>query len=133
MVSAGQMLNMRLFFLIWSVCLLILPACKQRLPDGVMDEQKMVRVLADLHTIDGYMSTLRFSDTVRTSGTGFYNTVYKHHNISRSVFEKSLEYYSKNPALLDSLYGQAEDILKAREARLYKIEEEEQRKMMKSK
>ncbi len=126
-------LTLRFVILAGAVCVFILSACNQKLPEGVIDEQKMVNVLADLHTIDGYMSTMRFTDSVRESGAEFYAAVYKHHHINRAIFEKSLKYYSKDLSLLDSLYNQADDTLKAREAKLYKIQEDQQRKMMQSK
>ncbi|MHB1179638.1 MAG: hypothetical protein ACYCZO_15075, partial [Daejeonella sp.] len=55
------------------VCLIFLSACGQkRLPDGIIDETRMVRIMADLHTIDGYMSSLMSTDTLRMAGKNYY-------------------------------------------------------------
>lgn len=98
-------------------------------PKDIIEEQKMVRVLADLHTIDGYISTLMYTDTLRVAGKNYYATVYKKHNISKSTFEKSLKYYSMQPVLLDSMYSKVEIILKKKEEQLNKIQQVKQKKL----
>lgn len=112
----------------------ILTACqKNQPPDGVLDEQRMVSVLADLTVIDGYMSTLMYTDSLRISGKNFYATVYKHHNISKETFENSMKYYSSQPVLLDSMYSRVARKLEAKEKVLNKIQMKEQFKKVLSK
>lgn len=111
------------------LCLFSLSACNnEKLPAGVLDERKMVNVLADLSIIDGYMSTLMYSDTLRIQGKNYYATVYKNHNISKAVFDKSMKYYSTQPVLLDSMYSKVTRKLEAKEKRLNKIRELEDKK-----
>ncbi len=115
-----QLLLLNLFFL---------AACASKpLPEGVLEEQKMVNVLADLSVIDGYMSTLMYTDSLRILGKNYYATVYKNHNISKAVFDKSMKYYSNQPVLLDSMYSKVTKRLEAKEKRLNKIRELEERK-----
>lgn len=97
-------------------------------PQGILDEKQMVNVLADLSVIDGYMSTLLYTDSLRMQGKNYYSTVYKNHNTSKAVFDKSMRYYSTKPALLDSMYSEVNRKLEAKEKRLNKIYELEQRK-----
>ena len=107
--------------------LLLLTACqKNKLPEGVLDEQRMINVLADLSVIDGYMSSLMYTDTLRIEGRSYYATVYKNHNISKEVFDKSLKYYSNQPVLLDSMYSKVTRKLEAKERYLNKIQMKEQ-------
>ena len=107
--------------------LLLLTACqKNKLPEGVLDEQRMINVLADLSVIDGYMSSLMYTDTLRIEGRSYYATVYKNHNISREIFDKSLKYYSNQPVLLDSMYSKVTRKLEAKERYLNKIQMKEQ-------
>ena len=107
--------------------LLLLTACqKNKLPEGVLDEQRMINVLADLSVIDGYMSSLMYTDTLRIEGRSYYATVYKNHNISKEVFDKSLKYYSNQPVLLDSMYSKVTRKLEAKERFLNKIQMKEQ-------
>ena len=89
----------------------------------------MVGVLADLHTIDGYMSTLMYSDSLRVAGKNYYAAVYKKHKISKSRFEESLKYYSMQPELLDSMYSKVQIILNKKEETLNKIQELKQKKL----
>ena len=115
----------RLYFLL--LPLLILTSCNQsKLPEGVLDEQRMINVLADLSVIDGYMSSLMYTDTLRIEGRSYYATVYKNHNISKEVFDKSLKYYSNQPVLLDSMYSKVTRKLEAKERYLNKIQMNEQ-------
>ena len=107
--------------------LLLLTACqKNKLPEGVLDEQRMINVLADISVVDGYMSTLMYTDTLRIEGRSYYATVYKNHNISREVFDKSLKYYSNQPVLLDSMYSKVTRKLEAKERFLNKVQMKEQ-------
>lgn len=109
--------------------LFLLTAChNNKLPEGVLDEQKMINVLADLSVIDGYMSTLLYTDTLRIEGKNYYATVYKNHKISKAVFDKSLKYYSTQPVLLDSMYSKVIRKLDAKEKVLNKIQAKEQLK-----
>jgi len=120
-----QMKALKLLF----VSMVFLSACGQKkIPEGIIDERKMVRVLADLHTIDGYMSSLMSLDTLRIAGNKHYAAVYKNYNIDKPVFEKSLKYYSMQPVLLDSMYSRVDNILKWRASNLAKIQEAKQKK-----
>jgi len=109
--------------------LILLTACNSnRLPEGVLEEQKMVNVLTDLTVIDGYMSSLMYTDTLRIEGKNYYATVYKNHNITRAVFDKSMKYYSTQPVLLDSMYSKVTKKLELKEKRYNKIQEQKQKK-----
>lgn len=102
--------------------LFFLLGCEQnKRPEGILDEKRMVAVLSDLHIMDGYISTLDYSDSLRITGKNYYATIYKKHNISRNTYEKSLRYYSMQPALLDSMYTQVENIIFKKEIKLNKV------------
>lgn len=110
-------------FKLFIIGLLLIAACKDNeLPENLIDEQKMVRIIADLHIIDGYMASLVYNDSTRINGKNFYATVYKSHNTTRAEYEKSLKYYSLDPVRLDSMYNRVEDLLAAKERKLNKIQ-----------
>jgi hypothetical protein len=103
--------------------LLVIAACRDKdIPQNLIEEQKMVQIIADLHIIDGYMATLIYTDSTRINGKNFYATVYKSHNTTRAEYEKSLKYYSMNPVLLDSMYNHVEALLADKERKLNKIQ-----------
>ncbi|SKB33618.1 DUF4296 domain-containing protein [Daejeonella lutea] len=116
-----------IFILLLSI--FMLTACRRHAaPEGILEEKQMVEVLTDLSVVDGYMATLLYSDTLRIQGKNYYATVYKNHNTSKAVFDKSMKYYSLQPVLLDSMYSKVSKRLEAKEKRLNKIYELEQRK-----
>lgn len=110
-------------FKLFIIGLFLITSCKDNeIPKDLITEQKMIRIIADLHIIDGYMATLVYTDSTRINGKNFYATVYKSHNITRAEYEKSLKYYSMDPVRLDSMYNRVEDLLANKERKLNKIQ-----------
>ena len=109
----------KLLFLI----VLLLFGCKQeKIPDDIIDQKKMILIMADLHTMDGYMSTIIYNDTTRKNSKNLYATIYKTHNTTAALYEKSLKYYSMKPALLDTMYNKVQAILDEKEHKLNRAE-----------
>jgi len=75
----------------------------------------MILIMADLHTMDGYMSTIIYNDTLRQNNKHLYATIYKTYNITPELYEKSLKYYSMKPAMLDTMYNRVQAILDEKE------------------
>ena len=114
--------------------LLLLSSCKlNETPKDIIERQKMVRIMADLHVMDGYMASLVYTDTMRVSGKNFYATVYNSHNTTKAIYEKSLKYYSMDPILLDSMYSSVEKLLTEKERRVNKVKWKEPNKSQKQK
>lgn len=100
---------------------ILLTSCKDKnLPNDLIEEQKMIQIMSELHTIDGYISSLSFSDSTRTNGINFYNTVYKNNRVTKAQYERSLKYYSMDPVKLDSMYSDVVKILTDKEKILNK-------------
>ena len=78
--------------------------------------------MADLHTMDGYMSTILYNDSTRRNSKNLYATIYKTHNTTPEVYEKSLKYYSMKPAMLDTMYNKVQAILDEKEHKLNRAE-----------
>ncbi|MDB5013991.1 MAG: hypothetical protein JWQ25_2193 [Daejeonella sp.] len=74
----------------------------------IIKSDKMVDVLTDIHIVDGYISTFVQSDTLKQRASSYYAAVYKHHGIDSLNYKNSLEYYSKDPKLLDTIYFKVE-------------------------
>ena len=113
---------MKVFKLFILGLFLIISCRDNELPKDLIEEQKMIQIIADLHIIDGYMATLVYTDSTRINGKNFYATVYKSHKTTRAVYEKSLKYYSMDPVRLDSMYSLVENLLDNRERKLNKIQ-----------
>lgn len=101
----------------------LLFACNQeKIPKDILDQKKMILIMADLHTMDGYMSTIVYNDTIRRNSKNLYATIYKTHNTTQALYEKSLKYYSMKPALLDTMYNRVQAILDEKEHKLNSAE-----------
>ena len=106
---------MKAFYLV-VLCSLFLFSCKDdNLPKDLIEEQKMIHIMADLHIIDAYMSSFSYSDSVRINGKNYYNTVYKNNGITKTQYENSLKHYSMDPVKLDSMYSDVQKLLTAKE------------------
>ncbi|WP_395625511.1 DUF4296 domain-containing protein [Daejeonella sp.] len=111
---------MKVFHLL-ILCLLFFTACTDNnSPKDLIEEQKMINIMSELHIIDGYMSSLTYTDSIRINGKNFYNTVYKNNGITKSQYENSLKHYSMDPVKLDSMYSDVQKILTAKEKKLNK-------------
>lgn len=111
---------MKRFYLI-ILCWLFLSSCMDKnLPKDLIEEQKMIHIMSELHIIDGYMSSLTYTDSIRINGKNFYNTVYKNNGITKTQYENSLKHYSMDPVKLDSMYSDVQKILTAKEKKLDK-------------
>ena len=78
--------------------------------------------MADLHIMDGYMATMIYSDSLRVESKNYYATIYKNHNTSQALYDKSLKYYSMQPALLDTMYTRVEAILAEKEHKIHNVQ-----------
>lgn len=106
---------MRLYnFLLKSLlipCLFLSTACSDGKPGGVMPEEKMQAVLWDLalagEYVNGYVYYQNPAQNRAVVNQTLLNEIYKVHDIDKKTFDKSLEYYKKNPkilmAMLDSI------------------------------
>lgn len=101
--------------------MLIAVSCSsEKKPSGIIEEDKMISIMTDLHIMDGYMSSLMYTDSVRIKGKNFYATIYDKHKVDPAEYERSLKYYSMKPVLLDSMYSKVERILTDKERKLTK-------------
>ncbi|PRY85298.1 DUF4296 domain-containing protein [Mongoliibacter ruber] len=88
-------------------------ACSQeKLPEGVLSEDKMVEVMIDIHLAEGLVSTFPIHyDSSRVLYPLFEKEVFKKHQLSDSVFVRSLEYYMRDARFMDRLYARTIDSL----------------------
>jgi hypothetical protein len=88
-------------------------ACsKQKIPEGILSEDKMVEVLVDIHLAEGMVSSLPIHyDSMRVLYPYFESEVFLKHDMPDSVFRKSLEYYMLDIKTMDRLYARTIDSL----------------------
>lgn len=85
---------------------------KQRVPEGLLTEDKMVELLIDIHLAEGLVSTFPIHyDSSRTLYPLFEKEIFKKHQVPDSVFRKSLEFYMRDAKVMDRLYARTIDSL----------------------
>lgn len=96
----------RLLIAILSVFLLV--ACnKEKLPEGVIAQKKMVPLLCDFHLAEGYLTSLPM-DSSRLLAKNYYASIFKKYDTDSAGFNKSLVFYSKKPGLLNQIYAEVQ-------------------------
>ena len=86
--------------------LIFLAACsRQKTPEGILENGKMINVLTDIHLVDSYRSAAVYDTTIQPAAN-YYKVVYMKHDIDSIRFQKSLQYYSRQPEVLDTMYHQ---------------------------
>lgn len=85
---------------------------RNRLPEGILGEDKMVDILVDIHVAEGIVSSFPIHyDSSRILYPYLEMEVFKKHSVSDSVFKKSLEYYMRDVRKMDKLYARTIDSL----------------------
>jgi hypothetical protein len=90
------------------ITILFFSACKGGSKDQkgeVIDEEKFIDILVDVHIADAILTT----DFQRPNPDlylpeNFYFQVLNNHDISREDFDRSIEYYADDPAVLNKIY-----------------------------
>ena len=95
-------------FLVIILSIVLLPACKEA-DSPHLPREKMLAVMTDIHMAEVYStmvndSTHKSLNKNMDSLAYYYRSVLKHHNVTEDEFSESLDWYSKNPAELDTVY-----------------------------
>ena len=95
------------------ICIFFFASCgRNRLPEGILVEDKMVQILIDIHLAEGLVSTFPIPfDSSRKLYPYLEAELFFKHNVSDSVFIQSLEYYMRDPVIMDRLYARTIDSL----------------------
>ncbi|MBL4675112.1 MAG: DUF4296 domain-containing protein [Mucilaginibacter sp.] len=96
---------------------LLFAACKPSAttPPNVIDEQRMIRLLTDLHIADGELYAITpVPDTLYKYGREKYLTLFKAYQVTEKQFDDSFKYYSQDPAKIQGIYENVDKILKAK-------------------
>lgn len=111
--------------------LLFFLSCSEKLPKGILPKDKMVNLLTDIHVIDGYSMTL-MPDSGALKLSSLYQSAFKKYNTDSVQFRKSLEYYTRHPEAIDSMYKAVNRQLDRLEAEENKRLDEEMKKREKA-
>jgi len=106
---------MRKHIILFFSALLFLSACQQSDDNkGVIPRDEMVRLLIDVHIVDGALVMQPNMDSLYTQGTGRYMYLFKQYHTDSAQFKKSVKYYSTHPDVMLKMYDEITKRLQSR-------------------
>ena len=97
---------MHKYIILFFLGLLFCTACSNGgIPKDVLDKPQMLSLLTDVHIIDGELyNVAQQPDSLYKFGTNKYKAVFKKHHTNDAQFRKSLEYYTRQPEVIQDIY-----------------------------
>ncbi|MDG1276795.1 MAG: DUF4296 domain-containing protein [Algoriphagus sp.] len=105
-------------FLLLSFFFLCLLGCDpEKLPEGILPEEKMVEVLIDIQLTEGIAGAMPISyDSSQVLYRLLEREVFLKHEVQDSVFTQSMVYYLQYPYKMDAIYARVVDSLSLKQA-----------------
>jgi hypothetical protein len=95
--------------------LMVLMSCQgNKEPDNVIDQEKMVNVLVDMHIADAVLGRVRNQDTMLMMASSKYYYIFKKYGIDSAKFTQSLKFYNYQPEKFTKMYTAVVDSLNAK-------------------
>lgn len=96
-------------------------ACKPGIPSDIIQPDEMALVLNDVHIADGYISAVQ-PDSAKIVAASLYNGIYNKFKVDSAIFYKSMDYYYKNPIIMDEIYKKVNASLLKQKLKLISID-----------
>lgn len=93
---------------------LILSSCSGR-PKGVVSDEKMVKIMADMDMADAYLQTNRNSYSNPEIREQLMNDILRRNKISRADFDSTMSWYGRHMDVYDELFKKVDRELARRE------------------
>ena len=104
-------------FLYIAIILFTLSGCKPGVPGDLIQPEKMASVLHDIHIADSYLGMVSGPDSIKIKAAEYYKGIYKKYDIDSALYVRSMEYYYKEPKILNDIYVKVTgDLSKERDA-----------------
>ena len=115
------LLEMKLLLSVFVFCLLFI-SCgngnKIKIPKDVICQDSMVEVITDVHLVQASQRMGIRMDSTDTGRFTSFNYVWKKHHITEAEYKKSLDFYTHNASILDSIYENVLNNLSRQKAEL---------------
>lgn len=87
------------------ILILLLAACDNNNKKGLVQENKLVKILADIHIADAVSFSSDYKNSFRrTDSVTYYESILRKYNITRRQFDSTIAWYSANPVEYDKVY-----------------------------
>ncbi len=94
----------------------VLASCGENLPEGILERDKMVGVLIRIHIAEAKTNnSYRYADSIKSYYQVLEDTIFKNYNTNKADFDKSYQYYMKDPTKMEKIYAEVVDSLSFRE------------------
>ena len=82
-------------------------------PENLIEREKMVEMLADIHLAEAAFNTQRHRDSLveQSTSADFYYSVLEKHEVADTVFEKSYVFYASQPRKFEKMYRESMNLL----------------------
>ncbi len=75
-----------------------------KIPKDILTPDSMVEVITDVHLLQASQRMNMIIDSSDTGNFTSFNYVWKKHHLTVTEYKKNLDFYTHNPAILDSIY-----------------------------
>ena len=115
---------MRKHIFLFFLALIYLTACHNDTPKGIIERDRMVKLMIDVHIVDGTIYNINepTADSLYKYGSDRYNKLFKSYQTDSAQFKKSFKYYSQQPQLMSEMYVDIMASLQAKSDSLAKIQ-----------
>ncbi len=119
---------MRFYKILFYLSVLFLCACnRDKTPDDLIDKEKFIPLLVDVHLADGYLGTRsQLPDSLSYRGNGLYAAVFKRYGVDSAQFRKSYKYYSYHLNDIKDIYKEVVARLTAKNDSIVKVQAAEE-------
>ena len=104
-------LNIVFFFLLCASC----GKNKVKIPKNIISKDSISLVLTDMQIVDAAASFNHLNGD-STSLKSFYKTILSKYGIDRKKFKESMDFYFKNPEILNEIYQKSLEDLQQKQA-----------------
>ncbi len=95
-------------YLLFSLLVLLSVSCKedqQKTPDHVIDMDKMVSIMVDMHIVETASNLKVFPpDSAQQMYRNYFESIYLSHGVTKAAFDSSLAYYSTQTDQMNVIY-----------------------------
>lgn len=102
--------------ILYTLCLVVVLGCKEKtpIPSNIMDTATMVRFLTEAHLIESYdyVVVQQHRDSLASQSTAAMDSLFAKYGITEADYDSSLNYYLKNPQMLETIYERVVQNLK---------------------
>lgn len=111
------MLSMRKALILLSVVILLSACGSKRLPDGIIDHDRMVPLLVDIYLTEAYfgVETSYNFDSLSPDMVRAYNDLLARHGVTPDELDASVDYYAHHPELYNAIHHEVKAIIEGEE------------------